>query len=210
MNKPTLHALSAAILISTLASSLWIGNAVAASMNKADYKAAKDNIASKYKADKQACNSQSGNARDICIEEAKGAQNISGAELEQNYEPSEKHSYELRLSRADAAFAIAKERCDDMAGNAKDVCRKQASSEHVKAKADAKLAVKTADANADAREKTDAALATAKSKTNEARADASADKREAAYALAKQKCDSLAGDAKANCLITAKTDNHQP
>jgi hypothetical protein len=33
------------------------------------------------------------------------------------------------LAKADAAYAIANERCDDLAGNAQDVCRKEAALE---------------------------------------------------------------------------------
>jgi hypothetical protein len=72
--------------------------------------------------------------------------------------------------------------CDDKGGNAKDVCVTEAKAAHTKALADAKL----------------------DKKVGEARKDASADKRDADYKVATEKCDSLAGDAKAACVSAAK------
>ena len=167
--------------------------AIAATMSKDDYKAAKAQISTKYSADRDGCKSLSGNAKDICVEEAKGSQKIAKAELEAAYDPSVKHRYDVRITKVDSAYAVAKEKCDDLAGNAKDVCRKEAKSAFVAGQADAKLAEKTADANATAREK-----------TTEARKDAATDKRDAAYAVAKEKCDAFANDAKTNCLKDAK------
>ena len=183
--------------------------AIGAPLSKADYQAGKESISTKFKADKAACHAMSGNAKDICVEEAKGSENIARAELDARNEPSTQHSYDVRLAKADATYAVAKEKCDDAAGNAKDVCRKEAKAAYVNAKADAKVAEKTADANATAREKTHDAKASAQEKTTGARKDAATDKRDAAYAVAKEKCDALAGDAKSACISEAKTRNAQ-
>ena len=96
--------------------------AVGAPLSKAQYQAGKDEASNKYKSDKAACRSMSGNAQDICIEEAKGRESIAKAELEAKYEPSAKHSYEVRLATAEAAYAVAKEKCDALAGDAKASC----------------------------------------------------------------------------------------
>lgn len=197
MNKFTITALSAVFLLAT--------NVSAETLSKTEYKAAKDQISATYKSDKSACQSLAGNAKDICIEGAKGHENVALAELKAKNEPSEKNNYKVRLAKADAAYAVAKENCDDLSGNPKDVCRKQAKSAYVTAKANAKLAEKTADANAVAQEKKADANAVASEKTNEARKDANTDKRDAAYAVAKEKCDSFAGPTKDNCLKEAKT-----
>jgi len=198
MKKFTLTAISAAFCLA-----LSTG-AISANMTKADYKVAKEEVTSKYKTEKAACKGMTGNAKDICIEEAKGHEKIAKAELEANYSPSDKHAYDVRVAKADAAYAVAKEKCDDLSGNAKDVCKKEAKAAYVTAKADAKAAVKTADANATAREKRADATVAARDKTVDARQDANADKRNAEYAVAKEKCDALAGDAKANCIKQAK------
>lgn len=177
---------------------------MAAALSKADFKAAKGEISAVYKADKAACNALSGNAGDVCKEEAKGKEKVAIAELEMNQEPTEKHQYDLRMTKANAAYAVAKEKCDDFAGNAKDVCQKEAKSALVAAKADAKVAEKTAEASATANKKSADANATARAKTTEVRRDAATDKRNADYAVAKEKCDAMAGDAKAGCIKNAK------
>lgn len=204
MNKFTITALSAALCLAMSAS------AIAANMSKEHYKAAESGISAKYKSDKAACKSLSGNAADICVEEAKGHKKVSKAELEASFSPSEKHQYAVRMAKADATYEVAKERCDDLAGNAKDVCRKEAKSAYTAAKADAKVAEKTADANATAREKTVEANATARETTTDARKDAATEKRDAEYAVAKEKCDTFAGDAKDSCLKDAKARYAQP
>ena len=109
MNKLNLTALTAALCLAMSAS------AIGATMSKDEYKAAKADITAKYKTDKAACKSQSGNAADICVQEAKGHENIAKAELEANFSPSEKHKYDVRMAKADAAYAVAKEKCDDAA-----------------------------------------------------------------------------------------------
>lgn len=182
---------------------------LAAAPTKEEYKRIKDDISAKYKVDKAACDALAGNAKDICREEASGRESVAKAELEQNYEPSSKHQYKLSMAQAEATYAVAKEKCDDAAGNAKDVCRKEAKQAYVAAKADAKLKKKTGDANATAGAKINDAKQAAGEKKVEANQDAATAKRDAAYAVAKEKCDALAGDAKANCIKDAKARNGQ-
>jgi hypothetical protein len=209
MNKLNITAVAAAIAMA------FSAGAMGATVTKSEYKASKDGISAKYKSDKAACKAMKDNAKDICIEEAKGNEKIAKAELEANYKPTDKNRNEIRIAKADAAYSVAKEKCDDLSGNAKDVCVKEAKAAHVAAKADAKVAIKTAEVNATAREKkADAnataqekkadANATAQAKTADVKKDAAADKRNADYAVAKEKCDAMAGDAKTNCIKDAK------
>ena len=196
MNSFRLNSLQAAALACVTSACLLLPGLASAApgmMSKADHSAAADAIAATLKTDRAACKTMSGNAKDICVEEAKGKAKIAKADLEQSYMPSDKHAYQARLAKADAAFAIAKEKCDDQAGNAKAVCRKEAKAAHVSATADAKVVVKTADAQA-----------TAMAKTSDARSDAASDKRDAAYAVAVEKCGALTGDAKSACVSAAK------
>ncbi len=209
MTKFNITALAAAFSLAVSA------GAFGGTVTKSEYKASNDEITAKYKSDKAACKAMTGNAKDICAEEAKGHEKVAKAELEANYKPTNKNRYDVRIAKADAAFAVAKEKCDDLAGNAKDVCVKEAKAAHVAARADAKVAIKTAevnataqekkiDANATAQEKKAAANATAREKTADVKKDAAVDKRNADYAVAKEKCDALAGDVKANCIKDAK------
>lgn len=188
---------------------------MAEGISKTDYQAGKDKIAAEYKSTKAACDSLSGNKNDICVADAKGKEKVAIAELEASYKPSRETRYEARVAKAEADYAVANERCDDLAGNTKDVCVKEAKAAEVTAKADAKAQMKTGDANATANEKTSAANAAANEKSAnarikasgqsaDARKDATADKREAEYKVAKEKCDALAGGAKDECLGQAK------
>jgi hypothetical protein len=198
MTKFRLTALAAALGLAISAT------AFGAIVSKSEYKASKDQITAKYKSDRAACKGMTGNANDICVEEAKGNEKVARAELEAHYKPTNGNLYDARVAKADAAYAVAKEKCDDLAGNAKDVCVKEAKAAHVAARADAKVAVKTAEVNATAHAKTVDANATAREKTADLKKDAAADKRSADFAVAKEKCDALAGDLKANCIKDAK------
>lgn len=157
--------------------------AFAATGNKTDYNAAKDRIGADYKADKAACDAMSGNKKDICVEQAKGKEKIAKAEAEYSYTGKSADQNKIGVEKADAQYAVAKEMCDDKAGNDKAVCKTEATSAHTKALADAKL----------------------NKKVGEARKDAADDKRDADYKVANEKCDALAGDAKAACVSAAKS-----
>ena len=161
---------------------LMLPLAQAATMSRTDYSASKSRISETYKADKAACAPLKSNAKDICIEEAKAKEKVARAETEYSYTGKAKDGTKVWTAKADAAFAVAKEKCDDLSGNAKDVCRQEAKTTHTKALADAKMGKQVA----------------------EARTDASQTKRDADYKLAAEKCDSMSGDAKSQCLGNAK------
>ena len=177
---------------------------MAEGISKDDYKAGKDSIAAEHKSSKARCASLSGNPNDICVAEAKGKEKVAMAELEASYKPTRKTRYQARVAKAEADYAVAKERCDDLAGNAKDVCVKEAKAAETAAKADANAQMKTSDANATANEKSADARSKANNQAADARKDAAADKLDAEYGVAKEKCDTYAGGAKDHCLDQAK------
>ena len=152
----------------------------------------------------------SGNPNDICIAESKGKEKIAKAELEVTNNPTRKTRYQALVAKAEADYAVAKERCDDMTGNEKDVCVKEAKAAQTTAKADAKAQLEAQDAKATAKEKSTEARSDAKAKTTDANKDAAADKLAAEYAVAKEKCDTFAGSAKDRCLEQAKTRFGKP
>lgn len=180
------------LLMLTLAvACTFAGNARA--LTKVEYKTQKDVIASDYKANRGKCSVLKANAKDICMSEAKGIENVAKAELTAQYEPSVKHTQKLGMARADAAYDTAKERCDDLSGNAKDVCIKDAKVAYVKAKEDAKVARASADTTNTKAQK----MATVIKEANE-------EKREAQYKAAKERCDIFAGAVKDTCQNDAK------
>lgn len=185
---------SARTLIAAVAAGLVATSAFA--MTPAEHKVAKDNIEAAYKADKQKCDALSANAKDICQKEAKGKDKVAKAELEAQYKPSPRNTQKVAETRADAAYEVAKEKCDDLKGNENDVCEKDAKAAHVKAKEDAKVAAVQAKPADNPAEKA-AAVA-------EARKEANAEKNDANYQAAKERCDALSGNAKSACVDDIK------
>ncbi|MCE2645350.1 MAG: hypothetical protein LW835_09075 [Burkholderiaceae bacterium] len=154
----------------------------AQTIGKVDYNAAKTRISADFKSDKASCDSRSGNAKDICVEEAKAKEKVALADLEYKHTGKSVDRNKLLTVKAETAYAVAKERCDDKSGNAKDVCVQEAKAVEVKALADAKMG----------------------KEIGEARSDAAATKRDADYKVAVEKCDAMSGDAKASCITAAK------
>ena len=183
------------LLITLLAGAglMLAGHASAATMSRDAYSAEKQKIEAAYKADKAACKDLNGNAKDVCVEEAKAKEKIAKAENEAAYKGTEKAQYDARVARAEANYAVAKEKCDDRTGNDKDVCIKEAKAAQTKAKADAKVAHVSNDATH-----------TASAKRTDARKDAMEDKRDADYKVAVEKCDAMSGAAKSTCVQQAK------
>jgi hypothetical protein len=169
------------------------GGASAQTMTKEARDAAIKNAEAQYKVDKAACSGMKGNAKDICKEEATGKEKVVKAEAEAAYANTPKAREKVRMARADADYSVAKEKCDDLAGNAKDVCVKEAKATYVKATADAKVDRVAVDTQRNANEKIAAV-----------KRDAAEDKRDADYKVAIEKCDSLAGGAKDTCVRDAK------
>ena len=162
-------------------------------LTKADYKTQKAAIGTDYTAAKAQCKSLAGNAKDICMAEAKGKESVSKATLEAQYKPSRDMDYKLRVAKADATHHVAREKCDDQAGNLKDVCVKEAKAARTTATADAKAQLKVRDARV-----------VATDKTNAARVDAVVAKTDANYAVAIEKCKAFANEAKSTCVAEAK------
>ena len=126
--------------------------AMAQSMSKDEYRAGTDTIVAEFKSAKASCDALSANAKDVCMAEANGKEKVAKAELEARYKPSEKARYDARVAKAQADYSVAKEKCDDKAGNEKDVCVKEAKAAETRAKADAKAQMKISQANRAAKE----------------------------------------------------------
>lgn len=179
-------------------------SAMAQTMSSTDFSASKTQIKSTYKADKKGCSSLADNAKDICVAQAKGKEAVSLAELDHSYKPTLKTQYKVSVAKGEAAYDVAKEKCDDLSGNPKDVCVKEAKAAWATAKADATVQMKTSQADNTAHEKSVDANAKASSENKEVRADANADKRAAQLKVAEEKCGALASTAKDTCLAEAK------
>ena len=104
----------------------------------AEYKAARDKISADYKTDRAACDAMKDNAKDVCVEEAKGKEKIAKAELDQKMKPSDGTARKVAEAKVEVAYSIAKEKCDDQKGEAKSTCVKQAKADESKGMAEVK------------------------------------------------------------------------
>ncbi len=151
-------------------------------LSSAAYDTAKEQVKSSFKAERDACDALAGNAKDICVETAKGREKVALAHLQVQRTGAPKDQSKLAEARYEARYEVAKEVCDDQTGNAKDVCVKEAKAAHDKAKADVKM----------------------NKEVREARNEAEETKLKADYNVASQRCDSLSGDRKDACVASAK------
>ncbi len=175
MNMKPLNALLVAALCS-------IGLSANAAITKEEHKNAVKSAETAYTSAKAACSVLAGNAKDVCLAEAKVEKTYSIAKTDGDYKNTAKAIYDGRKSVATAEYDLAKTKCGVKAGNDKDVCIKEAKAIEVRAQADAKAGTKISDA----------------------RADASDEKRTANYKVALEKCDAFAGDTKSACVKEAK------
>ena len=111
-------------------------------ISRDEYKREKDRIEADAKAAKEKCKGMKDNAKDICQAEAKANEKIAKKELDYKNKPTEKNKYEWDKMKAEAAYEVAKEKCDDASD--KIACRKQAKDEKDSAMAGLKSGHKVA------------------------------------------------------------------
>lgn len=170
-----------------IAASGFCAVAGAANLSASAYKTAKDQARAEYKKEIDGCSTLSGNAKDICVETAKGREKVTLAHLEYQRSGDAKDLAKLGEARYEAQYDVAKERCDDLSGNPKDTCIAQAKAERDKAKADVK----------------------AGKEVREVRDETQKTKDEADYKVAQSRCDTLSGDAKDGCVAAARARFNQ-
>jgi hypothetical protein len=179
MNTPLFPRHTLRLLIGALFAA---GAAHAATLPKAVYDGAKDDIKAAYKSERDACSGLAGNAKDICIESAKGREKVALARLEFDHTGKAADEMKWHEARYEARYDLSKERCDDLAGDRKDLCVQEAKTARDKAKADLKLA----------------------KKVTAAIDDADSTRMKADYKLARERCEPLSGAAKDVCVASAK------
>ena len=107
-------------------------------MSKDQVKAEKDRISSEAKAAKNKCKDMKGNAKDICMAEAKGNEKLAKAELDLKQKDTPKNRQDVAVAKAELEYEVAKEKCDDMKGKEKNACQKDAKAARDQAKKQAK------------------------------------------------------------------------
>lgn len=94
-----------------------------------EYKREKDRIEADAKAAKEKCKSLKDNAKDICEAEAKGNEKLAKKELDYRKNPNDKNRQDVEKMKAEVAYEVAKEKCEDQKGNDALSCKKQAKAE---------------------------------------------------------------------------------
>jgi 5-deoxy-D-glucuronate isomerase len=178
MNRPSnaLRLTATALLATAFAA------AGAATLSSATYDRAHSELKTIYKAERDACDQQTANAKDICVETVKGKEKVAMAHLQYQRSGAAKDMSKLNEARYEARYEVAKEVCDDQAGNAKSVCVAQAKAARDKAKANVKMAKNVA----------------------EARQDADETKMKADFDVAQKRCDAMNGVTKDACMASAR------
>src|SRR5262249_23203374 len=125
-------------IIAIAVATLGLLTTAAADMLKAEYKSEMHRIGGEFDTEKARCDGFGGNARDICLAEARGNYEIAKAELEERKAPSSRTRYKVRLARAEAQFDVAAEECDEGTSAAKESCVEEARAALARDKADAR------------------------------------------------------------------------
>ena len=165
-----------------VAAMLALTLAQAGTVSRVDYKADKARISAEYKADDARCATLAGNGKDVCVQEAKANAKVARADLEYRFTGAKSDARKAKTAKAEAEYAVAKEKCGAKTGNEKGVCVQEAKAAQTKALADVKLGKEVGDA----------------------RTDAVNGNRDADYKVAVERCDSYAGETKTSCVAAAK------
>lgn len=91
--------------------------------DKNDYLEAR--VDAKYKLAKEICDDKSGNAKDVCVADAKAAHDKAKADLKANKAIAEAKNDQME-AKLKADYKAANERCDSLSGDAKDSCQASA------------------------------------------------------------------------------------
>jgi hyperosmotically inducible protein len=179
----------AGLLATAVSASFAAAPTAALNHDPATYRNVTQKAAADYKVAVAKCTGMSGNAKDVCIEEAKSARAHAEADAIAQYNNTAKGRAKASVAVADADYALAKAKCGDMTGADKDSCMNNARSVRTAAVADAKAG---RDIGATA------------SNTGVV-PPMSATARDARQAAAVEKCTQLAGQARTGCLIDNRT-----
>ncbi|MEO8004108.1 MAG: hypothetical protein ABI771_04330 [Betaproteobacteria bacterium] len=82
-----------------------------------------------YKAARAKCNELGGNAKDVCVKEAKSAETATIADAKAAKKSTDTGAA-AGADKREAEFKVAREKCDSMSGNTKDICKKEAEAQY--------------------------------------------------------------------------------
>lgn len=156
-------------------------------MTRFEFELETAHIASTFTHARAVCDELTSNTKDICVEEARAVQSIAHAELAFRRSGHLSDAAAIPVVRAEAGYAVARERCDEQTGADKARCLAEARSAQASALAEAKAAA--------------TAAAAAAGSVAQTPVDA---RREAEYQRAVAKCEAMASDTRSHCLTAAR------
>lgn len=174
-SKPTRAIAALALVCST-------GLANAATLSKGAHGRAKDEIKTMAAAERETCNTMTGNARDVCVVRAKSKEKVALAHLEFQQTGADKDRKDYLASRIDARYQIESQSCEAKAGKDKDLCQTEVAATRDKSTADMKADLAIIGALEDAQET----------------------KWKADFKVAQERCEKLSGTPKDTCVTWAK------
>lgn len=162
-------------------------------LSKDEVKANMVRMEEQYDQAQTRCRRLQGQARALCNEQARADRDIGIAELHMRTQPTADNDQKLRLAKAEAIYAKALVGCKTMDGQARSVCRDDAKRVFRSAKSEANLQREVAEqllrSENTVRERTTVADKLA----------------EAQFNAARERCEMLPGEGRANCLADART-----
>src|SRR5450830_1444470 len=178
----------ATLLATAISASYAAAPTAALNHDPATYRNVTQKATADYKLALEACKDMSGNARTVCMEEAKATRARTEADAIAQYNNTTAGRAKARAAVADADFAVAKAKCNDATGAEKDSCLANANAVHTAAVADVKA------------DRATAGVTPVTTSPNTAAAT-----RDATKAAAVDKCAQIAGNSKTGCLIDNRT-----
>ncbi len=156
--------------------------AQASTLTRDDYNAEKTRIESEYRAGDLRCGVLAGHAKDQCVQEATFNEKVALANLEYRYTGAKSDERKYVTVKAEADYAVAKEKCEVRTGSDKAMCMKEARSAQAKSLPDVKTGKEAGNSGGNAAKKAQGPD----------------------YEVALKRCDTFDGETKTACIISVK------
>ncbi|MCC6208544.1 MAG: hypothetical protein IT488_10390 [Gammaproteobacteria bacterium] len=130
------------IAVVTAAIGIFSVSAAATNLTKEEHQAVEAAIVAEHEADKESCNSSSGDVRKNCLDKAEIKKKNAMEQLESDGNTLGKDLFNADVSKAVAEYSIDKDKCNQMTGSKKDFCLREASAKQINAISAAKKKLK--------------------------------------------------------------------
>jgi hypothetical protein len=89
----------------------------AAALTPAEYGVARQKADAQYKLEREKCKSLSGNARDVCVKDAKAVRDSAQADAYAAFKGTPEARAEAAEDKAEAHYRVARQRCEPLGGD---------------------------------------------------------------------------------------------